>query len=86
VQRGWIRRTGPGKDRRTVILELTTSGRGTLDRVGRCAESRLAEVLTPLDAGARRRLIGGLGVLRKVFTAPPETAAGRRRRTPGERD
>jgi DNA-binding MarR family transcriptional regulator len=86
VHRGWIRRTGPGKDRRTVILELTTSGRGTLDRVGRCAESRLSEVLTPLDAGARRRLIGGLGVLRKVFTAPPETAAGRRRRTPGERD
>ena len=38
VQRGWIRRTGPGKDRRTVVLEVTTSGRGTLDRVGRCAE------------------------------------------------
>jgi DNA-binding MarR family transcriptional regulator len=86
VQRGWIRRTGPGKDRRTVILEVTTSGRGALDRVGRCAESHLSEVLAPLDAATRRRLTGGLGVLRKLFATPPDTAAGRRRRAARERD
>jgi DNA-binding MarR family transcriptional regulator len=86
VQRGWIKRAAPGKDRRTVLLEVTTSGRGALDRVGRAAESHLSEVLAPLDAASRRRLIAGLGVLRKVFAAPPETAAGRRRRTARERD
>jgi DNA-binding MarR family transcriptional regulator len=86
VQRGWIRRSGPGKDRRTMILEVTTSGRGALDRVGRCAELHLSEVLAPLDAAGRRRLIGGLGVLRKLFAVPPDTAAGRRRRAARERD
>lgn len=85
VQRGWIRRAAPGKDRRTVILEVTASGRAALDRAGRCAESHLSEVLAPLDAATRRRLIGGLGVLRRVFSAPPETAAGRRRRTARDR-
>ena len=86
VQRGWVKRAAPGKDRRTVQLEVTASGRGALDRVGRCAESHLSEVLTPLDAASRRRLVAGLGVLRKVFAAPPETAAGRRRRTARGRD
>jgi DNA-binding MarR family transcriptional regulator len=86
VQRGWVKRAPPGKDRRTVLLDVTASGRAALDRVGRAAESHLSEVLAPLDAASRRRLVAGLGVLRRVFAAPPETAAGRRRRTARERD
>jgi DNA-binding MarR family transcriptional regulator len=86
VQRGWIRRSAPGKDRRSVLIDMTPSGRAALERVGRIAEAHLSDVLAPLDATARRRLIAGLGVLRKVFAAPPETAAGRRRRTARERD
>jgi len=86
VQRGWIRRAAPGKDRRTVLIDMTPSGRAALDRVGRIAEAHLSDVLAPLDAAARRRLVAGLGVLRKVFTTPPETAAGRRRRSVRERD
>lgn len=45
VQRGWVRRSAPVKDRRVVILEVTSAGRAALERVGRCAEGHLAEVL-----------------------------------------
>lgn len=64
-----------------VMRTVTSAGRAALERVGRCAEGHLAEVLAPLDAASRRRLQGGLGVPKKVFTAPPESA-GRRRRGP----
>jgi len=74
VERGWVRRTSPttlSADRRVVMIEVTATGRGALDRVSRCAEAHLAEVLAPLDLPARKRLQGGLGVLRKVFTGAP---------------
>jgi DNA-binding MarR family transcriptional regulator len=71
VQRGWVKRTAPTRDRRVVIIEVTPTGKAAVERVGRCAETHLAEVLAPLDAGSRRRLQGGLGVLRKVFTNAP---------------
>jgi DNA-binding MarR family transcriptional regulator len=67
VDRGWVRRTAPETDRRVVIIEVTANGRAALERVARAAEAHLAEVLAHLDAPARRRLHGGLGVLREVF-------------------
>ena len=68
VDRGWVRRTAPdAADRRVVIIEVTANGRAALERVARAAEAHLAEVLAHLDAPARRRLHGGLGVLREVF-------------------
>ena len=60
VDRGWVRRTSPEDDRRVVMIEVTATGRAALERVGRCAEVHLAEVLTPLDLPSRRRLQGGL--------------------------
>lgn len=72
--RGWIRRAASGKDRRAVVLEVTPSGRAALERACRCAETRLSEVLVPLDAASRRRLVGGLAVLRRVFASPPAFA------------
>ena len=81
VHHGWARRADPAKDRRTVVVEVTSSGKAALDRVGRCAEGHLAEALAPLDAGSLRRLQAGLGVLRKVFSAPPPSAGARRRRS-----
>jgi DNA-binding MarR family transcriptional regulator len=87
AHRGWVRRIAPpgdGKDRRVVVVEITAAGRAALDRVFRCAEGHLADVLTPLDAVSRRRLGAGLGVLRKVFTAPPESAGRRRRSSHGQ--
>ena len=79
VQRGWVKRTAPVRDRRVVIIEVTAAGRAALQRVGRCAESHLADVLRPLDATAGRRLRGGLGVLREVFTRAPAASARPRR-------
>ena len=67
VDRGWVQRATAGADRRQVVIEVTPTGRAALDRVSTCAERHLAEVLAPLDARARRRLQGGLGVLRQVF-------------------
>jgi DNA-binding MarR family transcriptional regulator len=68
VQRGWVRRTAPPKDRRVVIIEVTPTGRAALERVGRAAEAHLGVILAPLDAASRRRLQGGLAVLRNVFS------------------
>jgi DNA-binding MarR family transcriptional regulator len=82
AERGWVRRAAPERDRRTVLVEVTPSGRGALERVARCAEAHLAEVLAPLDASARRRLHSGLGVLRKVFarsSTPAKNGRGRGR-------
>jgi DNA-binding MarR family transcriptional regulator len=82
VQRGWVRRTAPPRDRRVVIVEVTPTGRGALERVRRSAEAHLAQVLAPLDPAARRRLQAGLSVLRKVFL---ETPAGLGMRPHGNR-
>jgi DNA-binding MarR family transcriptional regulator len=86
VERGWVRRTAAGRDRRVVVIEVTTAGRAALDRVARCAETHLAEVVAPLDIAARRRLQRGLGVLQQIFAAtgrPP--ALKKRYRTSGKR-
>ena len=74
VDRGWVRRTAPTRDRRVLIIEVTPAGRATVNRVGRCAESHLAEALAPLDSASRQRLRAGLGVLRKVFANGPRRA------------
>jgi DNA-binding MarR family transcriptional regulator len=80
VDRGWVRRVAPEGDRRVVTVEVTAAGKAALDRVARAAEAHLAEVLAPLDAPSRRRLHGGLGVLRKVFAPAMPAAAIERRR------
>jgi DNA-binding MarR family transcriptional regulator len=81
VQRGWVRRTAPARDRRVVIIEVTPAGKAALERVGRAAEAHLSELLLPLDIDARQRLRSGLAVLRKIFGAvgqpPPRRASGR---------
>lgn len=88
VERGWVRRTAPGTDRRVVIIEVTVAGRAALERVARAAEGHLAEVVGPLDGHSRRRLHAGLAVLRKLFAARPPAAGTLSRkghRTPARR-
>jgi DNA-binding MarR family transcriptional regulator len=80
VERGWVRRTAPEADRRVVVIEVTTAGRAAFDRVARVAETHLADVLAPLDPGARQRLQRGLGVLHRVFGV--RTASERREYVP----
>jgi hypothetical protein len=67
------------------MIEVTATGRAALERVSRCAEVHLAEVLAPLDLPARRRLQGGLGVLRKIFAGAPASVSRKRHRTPAKR-
>jgi DNA-binding MarR family transcriptional regulator len=74
VERGWVKRTAPTRDRRIVIIEVTPAGKATVERVGRCAEAHLADALAPLDPASRTRLTAGLGVLRKVFADAPRRA------------
>src|SRR6185295_7898979 len=81
AERGWVRRTAPEKDRRIVMIEVTATGRAALERVAKCAETHLADVLAPLDLPSRRRLLGGLGILRKVFAST--AAASMLRKTQG---
>lgn len=83
---GWkrYRRNGAGTvhdggDRRVVLVEVTVTGRGVLERVEQAAETHLAAVLAPLDSASCRRLEAGFGVLRKLFDAPP-AAAGERKK------
>jgi DNA-binding MarR family transcriptional regulator len=77
VQRGWVRRMAPLKDRRVVVIEVTPTGKAAVERVGRAAEGHLAVLLAPLDALERRRLQSGLSVLRRVFSDAPFPVSGR---------
>jgi DNA-binding MarR family transcriptional regulator len=81
AEHGWVRRLAPEADRRVIMIEVTPAGRAALERVARCAETHLADVLAPLDLPARRRLQNGLGVLRKVFGTNGASPNGRRRHT-----
>ena len=81
VEKGWVTRTSPVDDRRVAIIEVTPLGQATVDRVGKAAETHLAEKLAVLDAPARKRLKAGLNVLRRVFAAAPGTAVGRQTRS-----
>ena len=86
VEHGWVRRAAPEADRRVVMIEVTAGGRAALERVRRCAQAHLADVLTPLDLPTRRRLQGGLDVLRKVFASKGPAGKSRRvHRTPARR-
>ena len=85
VERGWVRREAPEGDRRVVMIDVTPAGRAALERVSRAAEAHLADALAPLDLPARRRLVGGLAVLRKVFAGVPASTSRRGHRTPAKR-
>jgi DNA-binding MarR family transcriptional regulator len=85
AERGWVRRTAPDGDRRVAMIEVTATGRAAFERVSRCAEGHLSEVLALLDMPARRRLQGGLGVLRRVFGGTPAPVSRKSHRTPAKR-
>ena len=86
VERGWVKRSSPARDRRIVLIEVTPLGKATVERVGQAAETHLAEMLAVLDTVSRRRLQAGLGVLWDVFSersssSTPRGARAARRRT-----
>jgi DNA-binding MarR family transcriptional regulator len=71
VQRGWVRRSSPAKDRRVVIIEVTPAGKAAVERVGRAAEAHLGELLANMDSASARKLQTGLRILRSVFDGAP---------------
>src|SRR5262249_16424443 len=81
AERGWVKRTSAARDRRVAIIEVTVTGRAAVERVGRAAETHLAQRLMPLDAASRRSLQTGLAALRDVFARDPRSAKTRRTRT-----
>jgi DNA-binding MarR family transcriptional regulator len=86
VQRGWVKRTSPARDRRIVIIEVTNDGLDTLERVSKAAEAHLSERLLSMDDISRRRLQSGLAVLTKTFAAEEGPCVPKRRlRTPKSR-
>ena len=81
VERGWVTRSSPVRDRRVVIIQINSAGRSVLKRVRHAAETHLAAILLPLTADAGRRVHTGLQVLLDAFTKL-QTAANRRPREP----
>ena len=71
VERGWVRRTSPTRDRRVVIIEVTAVGKATVERVGRSRRNPSGRSACATRRGSRRRLQAGLGVLRTVFADGP---------------
>jgi hypothetical protein len=67
------------------MIDVTPTGRAALERVTRAAEAHLADLIAPLDLTGRRRLTGGLGVLRKLFAGAPASGARKGHRTPAKR-
>ena len=78
VERGWVTRSSPVRDRRVVIIQINNTGRSVLKRVRHAAETHLAAILLPLSADSGRRVHGGLQVLLAAFTKAQ--AEGKRRR------
>ena len=79
VQRGWVKRTSPARDRRIVIIEVTAEGQATLERVGKAAEAHLSERLIALDGASRQKLHSGLAVLTKIFSSDDPYCPPKRR-------
>lgn len=71
---GWVERRRDENDRRVVRVHLTEEGRGALRQARDRMVDRTARLLEPLDEEDRRRLLGGLSVLRRLF----ETSASPR--------
>src|SRR5882724_8282305 len=69
----------------SAMVERGWVRRAAPDGVSRAAEAHLADVIAPLDLPARRRLTGGLGVLRKLFAAAPTSGSRKSHRTPAKR-
>ncbi|HKK08538.1 MAG TPA: MarR family transcriptional regulator [Gemmatimonadota bacterium] len=64
---GWVERRRSEEDRRVVRVQITEEGRSVLRRVRDHMLERTARVLEPLSPDERRRLVGGLGILKRMF-------------------
>lgn len=77
VQRGLVQRIPDPRDRRRVLLSLTTEGLSLHTGAVAGAETSLADLLAPLSAADRDTIVHALALLQPVF-APSATLASAR--------
>ena len=67
VERGWVSRERDRRDRRMVLIALTSIGRDVLGDIDRQAHDCLLERLASLSADDCARLLDGLRILTRAF-------------------
>jgi DNA-binding MarR family transcriptional regulator len=75
VERGLVKRTTSGLDRRRVELTLAARGRALAERVPDVAQDRLIRAIDTLPAGRRRLLAQTLGELASALDAASRAPA-----------
>jgi DNA-binding MarR family transcriptional regulator len=73
VQRGFVRRSRSGLDRRSVRLSLAPAGRRLVERAPDAAQERLIEGIERLPGRRRRLLASSLGELARVMDSVDRT-------------
>lgn len=68
VERGWVERWVPERNRRQTMARLTPEGRRVLAKIKRRAESHVADLLEPLSAEERTRVNSALTSLSKALS------------------
>ncbi len=69
-RQGLIERHAAAADGRKKILALTARGRETLASLHALADARTADMLAPLAAAERRRLLAAMGVIERTLNGP----------------
>ncbi len=70
--RGWVERVPSSRDRRSVVIRITGSGRLLIDQMHEQMELKVTRLIQNLDAEDMARLAGGMAVLNQIFQSPHE--------------
>ena len=70
VDRGWVTRIRSTRDRRKVQIEITPEGLDILEQIWNEAEVYMTEFIASLNPDECEKVLEGLVILRKVFSAP----------------
>ena len=76
VERGWVKRVRAPRDRRMVLVELTSTGRGVLNEILQPVEARVTELLVSLSPTECDQLLAGCAILRAAFARAAEDTKG----------
>ena len=67
VRRGLLRRTQDPRERRRVVLTITSPGSRLLERARKATRVWMAGILAPLSRGTRARIVQGMSLLGSAF-------------------
>ena len=71
---GLLTRSPSETDGRQMVLDLTEAGRKAYAPLDRGSQRQIAAMLAPLSADDRRRLVGAMATVRRLFGSEPEPA------------